>query len=119
MATLDTLTRAPVHLINWCLLGLILIATPYVSTGKLFGVLIIDATTAQTLAIAGFALAFGFNLVGATVLFRKKAKLRRLCWKWCGIDAVFLIVFVLVLEGVVQFQWLKDWLVRIQQQFGL
>lgn len=119
MATLDKLTRIPVHLINWALLGLILIATPYIATGKLLGMEIIDAPTAQTLASIGLALACGFNLVGATMLFRKKAKLRKVCWEWCAIDAVFLIVFVLVLQGVVRFQWLKEWLVRMQQQFGL
>jgi len=117
MATLDKLTRIPIHLINWTFLGLILIATPYVATGKLFSLQIIDAPTAQMLAIIGLALALGFNLVSATMLFSKTAKLRKICWQWCGIDAAFLFVFVLVMRGVIQFGWLRDWIVHLQQQF--
>lgn len=119
MAKLDKIARVPIHLINWAMLGLILIATPYVASAKLGGLQIVSTRTSQMLAMGGFGLAIAVNLIGAILIFHKKAKSRKACQQWCVIYTGFLVVVLLVYLQYINFNWLKEWLTQLAGTLGL
>ena len=115
MGKLDKATRFPIYWINWAFLGLILISAPYVASMDFGSVQIVARRTAQSLALGGFALGLLANFLGATTLFARRARLRKICWQWCLIHAVFLAVVTLVMLGLIRFDWLREWLQQVTQ----
>lgn len=108
MAKLDTIKQFPLHALNWALVALILIAAPILASRQFAGVEITSSVHVQRLALGGFCVALALNLAGALLVFRPSRKLRRVCWEWSVVHAAFAIVFLLVLNDVVHFEWLRD-----------
>lgn len=106
-----------IQLINWGVLAVIVIGFPAISSLRIGNLQLTSTPVFQLLTLWGFVLAAGANLVTGFFLARRR-KLRRVCYTWAFVHGGFLVFEYLVFEGVIDFEWLKQSLLWLREQFG-
>lgn len=98
---------------NCALLILIIIGIPAITRVEFRGLEISSAPKLKLLLFWGFGLAVALNIVAATVLVKNK-KDRAVCWEWVAIFGILLVVYCAFVFGYFNFDWLKNFLLRLQ-----
>ena len=108
--------RFLIKCVNGALLIIILIGIPAITREQFGSWQISSAPIAQKLMFWGLALAIIANVLGATIfVFGPKAK--ALCAQWAFIFAGFLFLEYAFMRGWINFNWLKNFLLWLQNHF--
>ena len=99
---------------NICLLVFLLFAVPEMTSKRLGGLTVSARSPAWLLTQWGLVAALAGNLVAAWVT-RRNRRDSRLCLGWTAVFGVLLVVAHLHFYGYVQFDWLKDTLLRMSR----
>jgi hypothetical protein len=102
--------------VNGALLVLIFIGIPTISHKQFWNWQVSSAPTAQKLIFGGLILAIAANVFGATIFF-KNPKAKELCAKWSFIFGGFLFMEFAIVRGWLNFDWLKNSLLWLQNHF--
>jgi hypothetical protein len=105
--------RFLINTVNSALLILIFIALPAISHKQFWNWQISSAPTTQKLIFGGLILAIAANVLGATI-FIPGPKAKALCAKWSFIFGGFLFVEYAFVRGWINFDWLKNSLLWLQ-----
>jgi hypothetical protein len=62
------------------------------------------------------AIAVGLNIVAGSYLVKSK-KERVVCWEWAAVFGVLLFAYCAFVFGYLNFNWLKNFLLRLQRYF--
>ena len=108
------MTRLLIHLANACVLILIVVGVPNITSGRLGGLQLTSASKFQLLTVWGLGLAAGANFAAGLLVFRDK-ELRRACGKWGTVHAALGAIEWLAFSGYLQFGWLKEALLWVKQ----
>jgi hypothetical protein len=101
---------------NGASLVLILIGVPAISRKQFWDWQISSAPTAQKLIFGGLILAIAANVFSATIFF-KNPKAKDSCAKWSFVFGGFLFVEFAIARGWLNFNWLKNFLLWLQNHF--
>ena len=108
--------RIFVNVVNCALLVLILIGVPAISHKQFWHWQISSAPTAEKLTFGGLILAIGANVLAATIFF-KNPKAKESCAKWSFIFGGILFLEYACFRGWLNFDWLKNSLLWMQNHF--
>jgi hypothetical protein len=98
---------------NCALLVLVVIAIPAITSVKFRGLQIGSASSYKLLLFWALALALGLNCFAASFLLKSK-KERVLCWEWAAVFGALLFAYSAFVFGYFNFDWLKNFLLRLQ-----
>ncbi len=108
--------RFLIKCINCALLILIVIGIPAITRIEVHGLDLGSAPKLQLLLFCALGLALGLNLLAAT-FFIKNKKDRLVCWEWTAIFGILLFAYGAFVFGYFNFDWLKNFLLRLQSHF--
>jgi len=108
--------RLLIHCVNGCLLVLIFVGVPAVTSARFGNLLLSSASKAQLLTLWGLAAVAVGNLLFALGLVKGR-KERLVSWKWTAAFGVLLLVESLLVHGYINFGWLKAALDWVQGRF--
>lgn len=106
--------RLFINSVNCALLILVLIGIPAITRKQFWNWQISSAPMAEKLTFGGLILAIALNVLGATI-FVPGPKAKTLCAKWTFVFGGFLFVEYAFIHGWINFDWLKNWMLWIQQ----
>jgi hypothetical protein len=98
---------------NCAVLVLIVIGIPSITRVEFRGLEIGSDEKLRLLLFWSFALAIGLNLFAGLFLVKSK-KERLLCWEWAAVFGVLLFAYCAFVFGYLNFDWLKNFLLRLQ-----
>lgn len=102
--------------VNFGLLVLVVIGIPAITRVEFHGWLLGSSAKLQLLLFWSLAIAVGFNLLAALFLMKTR-KDRVLCLEWAAVYGVLLFVYCAFTLGYFNFDWLKNFLLRLQRRF--
>lgn len=105
-----------IKIINWSLLVIVLIGIPAISSVRVGSLRLTDLSVSQLMTLWGLGVAAGVNGV-ASIWLAKGAKVRRAFRAWVFIHVVLFAFCWLVFAGHVHFDWLKEFLLWLRDQF--
>jgi hypothetical protein len=108
--------RFLVKCVNFALLVLIVIGVPSITRVEFHGWLLGSGAKLQLLLFWALATALGFNILAALILVKAR-KDRVLCWEWAAVYGVLLFAFCAFTFGYLNFDWLRNFLLRLQNYF--
>ena len=108
-----TVKRFVIKCVNFALLILIVIGIPSITRVEFHGLQLGSAPKLQLLLFWTLALALVLNILAAS-FFMKAKKDRLLCWEWAAVFGVLLFAYAAYCFGYVNFDWLKNFLLRLQ-----
>jgi hypothetical protein len=106
--------RLVINTINCALLILIVIGVPAITHKQFWDWEISSTPAAQRLTFGGLILAIVVNVLGATI-FVPGPKAKALCAKWSFIFGGFLFLEYAFIRDWINFNWLKNSLLWLQQ----
>ena len=108
--------RFLIKCVNSALLVLIVIGIPAITHVEFRGLLIGSGSAYRMLLFWSLAIALGFNVFAASFLMKSR-KERLLCWEWAAVFGVLLFAYSAFVFGYFNFNWLKNFLLRLQKWF--
>jgi hypothetical protein len=108
--------RFLVKCVNCALLILVVIGIPAISRVQFRSLQIGSAPKLQLLLFWTLALAICLNILAASFLMKVR-KDRLHCWEWAAVFGVLLFVYCAFAFGYFNFDWLKNFLLRLQNIF--
>jgi hypothetical protein len=102
--------------VNFALLILVVIGIPSVTRVEFRGLQLGSAPKLQLLLFWTLALALGLNIFAGSFLIKAR-KDRVLCWEWAAVFGVLLFAYSAYAFGYLNFNWLKNALLRLQSLF--
>ncbi len=100
--------------VNCALLILIVIGVPAITRVEFRGWLLGSGPALQLLLFWTLALALGLNVLAAS-FFMKARKDRVVCWEWAAVFGVLLFAYCAFVLGYLNFDWLKNFLLRLRR----
>ncbi len=97
---------------NCAALILIVIGIPAITHVQFRSYTIGSEPKFELLLLCCLALALGLNILSASFLIKKR-KDRLLCWEWAALYAVLLLVYTALIFHFLNFDWLKNFLLRL------
>ena len=116
MPVLHNMQRFFITVANCVLLVTVLIGVPEVAGARFWHWRISSIAAVQRLMIWELALATAGNAV-AVLFLLKGRKERKLCWLWSAIFGVLLLAYWAFVRGWINFRWLQNVLLWLQNRF--
>jgi hypothetical protein len=105
--------RFLIKCVNCALLVLVVIGVPAITRVQFRSIQIGSAPKLQLLLFWTLAIALGLNILAASFIIKSK-KERVLCWEWAAVFGVLLFAYAAFGFGYFNFDWLKNFLLRVQ-----
>ena len=108
--------RFLIKCINCALLIIIAIGIPAITHVEFRGLEIGSEHIYKLLLFWGLGLALALNLLAASFVIKTR-KDRLLCWEWAAVFGVLFSAYAAFAFGYFNFDWLKNFLLRLQNYF--
>lgn len=108
--------RFLIKCVNCALLVLVVIGIPAITRIEFRGLQIGSASTYKLLLFWSLAIALALNILAAS-FFVKGRKDRVLCWEWAAVFSALFFAYSAFVFGYFNFDWLKNFLLRLQSWF--
>jgi amino acid transporter len=108
--------RFLIKCVNCALLIIIAIGIPAITHVEFRGLDIGSERIYKLLLFWALGLGLAFNLFVASFVLKKR-KERLLCWEWAAVFGVLFFAYAALAFGYFNFNWLKNFLLRLQNYF--